>query len=164
MGSREAFEEFVAARRPQLLRAAWLITGDRELAEDLLQEALIKLARAWPRVHTDPAAYVRTILYRDAVSWWRRRRTHTVGQTDLRVVDAAEQVVLRVTFTGALARLTVRQRAVLVLRYLEDLSVAETAQVLGVSTGTVKSQTSVALERLRRVAPELRGLTEEADS
>lgn len=165
---RESFEEFVAARRPLLLRAAWLITRDHDLAEDLLQEALIKLARAWPRVHTDPIPYVRTTLYRDAVSWWRRKavrswtRAVTSSTTDvITTSDCADEVAVRVTFTQALGKLTVGQRAVLVLRYLEDLPVQETARVLGVSEGTVKSQTNAAIRRLRQVAPELGAVIEQ---
>ncbi|MEV4892695.1 sigma factor [Nonomuraea sp. NPDC055795] len=80
MTDSEAFEAFVAAWYPRLLRAAILISGDRHLAEDVLQDALIKLARRWPKVHTDPVSYVRTTLYRDVASRWRRRREFAYGE------------------------------------------------------------------------------------
>ncbi|HEX2312941.1 MAG TPA: SigE family RNA polymerase sigma factor [Thermomonospora sp.] len=152
-----AFEAFVEARRHRLLRSAFLVTGDLHLAEDLLQEALIKLALNWTKLRGEPEAFVRTVLYRDAVSWWRkRRREHsTTSPPDPGVADPAEPAALRVLFAGALDRLTVKQRAVLVLRYFEDLPETAVAEVLGVSVGTVKSQTHNALRRLREVAPEL---------
>lgn len=152
------FVAFVQARQHRLLRAAYLLCGDHHLAEDLLQDALVKLALRWRQVrHGEPEAYLRTILYRDAVSWWRRRRRESpsdvVPQTTR--ADGAEAVPDRLVFATALARLTPRQRAVLVLRFFDDLTEARTAEVLGVSVGTVKSQTSVALRRLRALAPEL---------
>lgn len=152
-----AFEAFVEARRHRLLRSAFLVTGDLHLAEDLLQDALIKLALHWPRLRGEPEAFVRTVLYRDAVSWWRKRRRErpTTSPPDQRVADLAEPAALRLVFARALDRLTVKQRAVLVLRYFEDLPESAVAEVLGVSVGTVKSQTHLALRRLREVAPEL---------
>jgi RNA polymerase sigma-70 factor (sigma-E family) len=158
------FTAFVRGCRPRLLRTAFLICGDRDLAEDLVQSALVKVALRWPALRDGaPEAYLRTVLYRDAVSWWRRhRREVTVAQLPEPIgPDESEQVWLRMVFAGALARLTPMQRAVLVLRFLEDHTEARTADVLGVSIGTVKSRTSVALRRLRELAPELAELVDE---
>jgi RNA polymerase sigma-70 factor (sigma-E family) len=161
----DGYDEFAAFARscqPRLLRAAYLICGDAHLAEDLLQSAFIKVAQRWSRLRDgSPEAYVRTVLYRDAVSWWRRhRREITVAAPpEERAPDTADdEVPLRVVFARALGRLTPKQRAVLVLRFFEDHTEARTAQVLGVSIGTVKSQTAVALRRLRELAPELSAL------
>jgi len=158
--SYEAFAVFVAARQPALLRAAFLLTGDRGLAEDLVQEALTKLAFRWERVGAShPEAFVRTVLFRDSVSWHRRHRRERIGPAPERVGrDESETVLLRIPLLEALAQLTPGQRSVVVLRYYEDLTEAQAADVLGVSVGTVKSQTHAALRRLRAVAPELRGL------
>jgi RNA polymerase sigma-70 factor (sigma-E family) len=152
------FAAFAEACQARLLRSAYLICGDRYLAEDLLQSALVKVALRWHQLRDgQPEAYLRTILYRDAVSWWRRqRREIAVAQPpERRVADSSERAQLRVIFAQALSRLTPRQRAVLVLRFFEDLTEAHTAEVLGVAIGTVKSQTAVALRRLRELAPEL---------
>ncbi len=154
------FVEYVRARQHALLRAAYLVCGDVHLAEDLLQGALVKLAERWPRLKGEhPDAYVRTILYRDAVSAWRRRRHEVLGLpaggADGRRPDGADRVTDRVDLERALAALTAKQRAVLVLRFVEDRSEREAAAVLGVSVGTVKSQTHAALERLRCVMPDL---------
>ncbi|REE96919.1 SigE family RNA polymerase sigma factor [Thermomonospora umbrina] len=155
-----AFEAFVDTHHHRLLRSAYLVTGDLHLAEDLLQDALIKLALNWTKLYAEPEAFVRTVMYRDAVSWWRkRRREHpTASPPDRGSGDPAEPAAMRLLFARALDRLTVKQRAVLVLRYFEDLPEATVAQVLGVSVGTVKSQTHSALRRLRKVAPELHEL------
>ncbi|WFE37647.1 SigE family RNA polymerase sigma factor [Micromonospora sp. WMMD998] len=149
---------FVEAHQHRLLRAAYLVCGNRHQAEDLLQDALLKLALRWPAVRDgDPAAYVRAILYRDAVSWWRRRRRERLSAypPDRAGTDADD--ALRLTVRAALDRLPPRQRAVLVLRYFEDLTEVATAEALGVTVGTVKSQCHAALRRLREVAPELGG-------
>jgi RNA polymerase sigma-70 factor (sigma-E family) len=166
---RASFTAFVAARQHALLRSAYLITGDRRLAEDLLQDALFKVAARWPRLRDgEPEAYARRILYRDSVSWWRRHRREEVRDPDwLRAAADAratrsragqDDVASRLVLDEALGRLTVKQRAVLVLRFYEDRSERETADLLGVTVGTVKSQTSAALARLRATAPELAGL------
>jgi RNA polymerase sigma-70 factor (sigma-E family) len=158
----DPYDEFAAFARScqaRLLRAAYLICGDRHLAEDLLQSALVKVALRWSQLRDgQPEAYIRAVLYRDAVSWWRRQRREitVAAPPDVRAPDTGgDEVPLRVVFARALARLTPKQRAVLVLRFFEDHSEARTAQVLGVSIGTVKSQTAVALRRLRELAPEL---------
>lgn len=150
-------ESFIAARQHRLLRSAFLITGDLHLAEDLVQDALIKLALNWSKIHSDPEAYVRTVLYRDSVSWWRRRRREftTARVPDRVVLDSTDESAVRLAFSAALALLTPKQRAVLVLRFFEDMSVEAAAEVLGISAGTVKSQTHVALQRLREVVPDI---------
>jgi len=156
-----SFAAFAEACHPRLLRAAFLICGDQHLAEDLVQSALVKVALRWRQLHHGhPEAYLRTILYRDAVSCWRRRRREfpMAQLPEHRTADRSDAVQLRLIFTQALARLTPKQRAVLVLRFFEDCSEARTAEVLGVAVGTVKSQTAVALRRLREHAPELSDL------
>lgn len=160
--SRVAFEEFVRARTPALSRTAYLLTGDAHLAEDLVQTALFKAARAWHRIEGDPEPYVRRILYKQNVSWWRRRR---LQETALGSYDAAADPAdsdLRLSLADALLRLTSRQRTVLVLRFFEDLTEVQTGHVLGIGAGTVKSTTREALARLRQLAPHLEALLEEA--
>jgi RNA polymerase sigma-70 factor (sigma-E family) len=156
-----SFEEWARASQQRLVRTAYLLTGDFQRAEDLVQEALVKAATRWTTLREgSPDAWVRTVIYRDHVSWWRRTRRERVGDrtVDAVVPSAGEGAVM---LRAALTRLTPSQRAVVVLRYVEDLSTARTAEVLGVSEGTVKRQASVALQRLRRVAPELEELVEE---
>jgi RNA polymerase sigma-70 factor (sigma-E family) len=164
----EGFREFLRVRLPRLSRAAYLLAGGHAQAEDLLQAALIKAALAWNKISkaNDPEAYVRKILYHEHVHTWRRRRWREQS-TDVvperaHHVDETDQAVLRVVLRQALAKLTPKQRAVIVLRYFEDLSEANTAQVLGVAVGTVKSQTNHALGRLRTLAPELAQRVEES--
>jgi len=155
---REDFETYVAARYDALLRTAYLLTGHHHDAEDLLQQALVKAVGAWGRMD-EPDAYVRTVLVRTNISRWRRRRwrevstdlPRDVGVTD----DGAED---RLMLERALGVLAPRQRAVIVLRYYEDLTEVQTAAALGIAVGTVKSQARDALRRLREVVP---GLTEE---
>jgi RNA polymerase sigma-70 factor (sigma-E family) len=151
------FIEYVRARQHALLRAAYLVCGDVHLAEDLLQGALVKLARQWERVRDEaPDAYVRRILYRDAVSSWRRRRHEVVGlHTSPEPLDRwdADEVERRLDVLRALDALTPRQRATVVLRFFEDRSERDTAEILGCSVGTVKSQTHDALVRLRAAMP-----------
>ncbi|MFD0309171.1 SigE family RNA polymerase sigma factor [Streptomyces sp. NPDC059517] len=167
----EAFREFVENRSTALLKTAVLLSGgDRHAAEDLLQNALIKAAGRWHRID-EPEAYVRQILYRQQVSRWRlkwRRRELTVAEppetTDGAAggtaggADATSATELRILMRGALARLTARQRTVLVLRYFEDLPEADVARILGCSVGTVRSTTHRSLARLRVLAPELTAL------
>jgi len=152
-----SFADFVAARQAALLRTAVLISGDEHLAQDLVQDALVKLALRWDRVGGDrPEAYVRTILLRDLISWRRRYRWERLGvDADLPEADPSGNSDDRVVLRAALARLTRKQRAVLVLRFMEDLSEHQAADLLGVTVGTVKSQTHAALARLRILAPEL---------
>jgi RNA polymerase sigma-70 factor (sigma-E family) len=146
------FAGYVVSRQRRLVRAAYLVCGDEHLAQDLVQQALTKLALRWNRLRDgNPDAYVNRILYRDAVSWWRRvRRERLVDE----VVDGPAPLTddaVRLDVRRALMTLTPRQRAVVVLRYFEDLTEAETADLLGVTLGTVKSQSHVALNKLRAV-------------
>jgi RNA polymerase sigma-70 factor (sigma-E family) len=154
----QRFAEFVAARWRPLLRTAYLLTGDEGRAEDLLQTALARLWLVWPRVRDEaPEAYVRKILANTSASWWRRRwhgerptehLPEVPGHDDL-AAAAADRDRLRV----ALRSLPPRQRAVVVLRYAEDLSEKQVADELGISLGTVKTLAARGLARLRGVLP-----------
>jgi RNA polymerase sigma-70 factor (sigma-E family) len=158
LGDRESFTAWATARRPRLVRTATFLTGDRGRAEDLVQEALTKVAQRWPRLRDGhPDAYARQILVRDNISWWRRGRFELVSEVPDpgRTPPGDTGVERRILLLDALRRLTERQRAVLVLRYFDDLTEAEIAHALGVSTGTVKSTAHLALRRLRELAPEL---------
>lgn len=151
------FTEWAVGRQRQLLRSAYLLTGDLHRAEDLVQEALTKVALRWSRLADgNPTAYALRIISRDNISWWRRRRDVPTDSFDDAGVSAEPEVALVVR--RALARLTPAQRAVLVLRHFEDLTERETAEVLGVTIGTVKSQNAAAIARLRTGAPELLSL------
>jgi RNA polymerase sigma-70 factor (sigma-E family) len=154
----EDFARYVRARQHRLLRAAYLVCGDAHLAEDLLQAAFAKLAGRWEKVRGEnPDAYVRKTLYRDAVSSWRRTRRESLTSLPLLEVpvqDQSSQTGQRVDLERALAELTPKQRAVVVLRFFEDRSEVESAEALGVSVGTVKSQTHTALARLRTLLPD----------
>lgn len=154
----ESFRLWAGDRQLALLRTAVLLTGDRQRAEDLVQEALTKVALRWRRLRDDnPEAYARQIIVRDNISAWRKRRRETVVDHVPRVVvpDHTASSERRLLLDQALAALTPRQRAVVVLRYYDDLTERGAADVLGVSVGTVKSQTHLALSRLREAAPEL---------
>jgi RNA polymerase sigma-70 factor (sigma-E family) len=161
------FDAFVRARTAALLRSAYLLTGDQHLAEDLVQSALAKTHQAWSRLRDtgNVEAYARRTMYHLQVSWWRRRRVAEVMPGDLpdgrgpRNIEDSGVISLRLTLQAALLRLSARQRAVLVLRFFEDRSETEAAEILGVTLGTVKSQTARALARLRTVAPELAEIT-----
>ena len=151
----EGFTDFVRARSAALLRTAYLLTGDAGLAEDLLQTALAKSYVALGRLR-DPAAlepYVRRTLVTTACSWWRRRAWRSerpsATQPDVRVESRTDQVDDRDQLWAALRTLPARQRAVVVLRFYEDRSEAETARLLGCAPGTVKSQSARALASLR---------------
>jgi RNA polymerase sigma-70 factor (sigma-E family) len=164
----DGFRQFVLARLARLSRVAYLLAGDHHEAEDLLQSALAKVGAHWRRVAAadDPDAYVRKILYNEQVSIWRRRARvaeQPVAEPPEAASprDVADDAVQRIILQNALSRLTPRQRAVIVLRYFEDLSEVDTADVLGCAVGTVKSQTSHALGRLRILAPELASLIQE---
>jgi RNA polymerase sigma-70 factor (sigma-E family) len=163
----EDFERFVQARSVALLRTAFLLTGDRHLAEDLLQDTLARVAQHWDSVARDgnPEAYARRVLYHRAVDGWRarRRRPTVVGQPAGDTPDHADRFAdtdQRLVLRAALARLTPKQRAVLVLRFYEDRTEAETATILGWSVSTVKTSTRGALARLRSGSPELADLVD----
>ena len=154
-----AFSELVAARSPALLRTAFLVVGDHQLAQDLLQESLVKTYVAWPRLRdvTKAEAYVRRTMVTTAISWRRRRSFHERPVDDVPSrwdADPAEGLAVHDLVWEQVCSLPPRQRAALVLRYYEDLTEGETAEVLGCLVGTVKSQVSAALGKLRtRVGP-----------
>lgn len=150
----EEFTTFVAERTHALFRVAYALTGNQHAAEDLLQTALAKTYAKWSRISTDAEGYVKRILYRDWVSLWRRRvrrpETPTAFPPEQARPDASEETILRLVLRDALAALPPRQRAVIVLRYLDDLGEREVADILGCAPGTVASQASRALAKLRR--------------
>jgi RNA polymerase sigma-70 factor (sigma-E family) len=159
----QQFWQFVASRRQHLVRTAYLLTGDHGHAEDFVQDALIRAHRYWRRIERadQPEVYVRRIVVNLANSWWRRalrHRTHVAWQTpdqpdehdDHAAVDREDEL------WRALAVLPAGMRAVIVLRYYEELTEAETAALLGKSLGTVKSQASRGLARMRDLLSESR--------
>ncbi|UUW92281.1 SigE family RNA polymerase sigma factor [Nocardioides sp. WV_118_6] len=152
-----AFDAFVVARGDALWRSAWLLTTDHQLAEDLVQTALAKSWRAWSRVGPDGfEAYVRRVMYTTYVSWWRRKwRAERPTEHLPERAAASEDRDARNDLVSALGRLPRGQRAVVVLRYFEDLTEQQTAAALGIGVGTVKSQCSRALTTLRS-SPHLR--------
>ncbi|MCU1602857.1 MAG: polymerase, sigma-24 subunit, subfamily [Frankiales bacterium] len=154
MGMDKAFEEYVVARSAALLRTAYLLTGNRADAEDLLQTALAKTYLAWDRIRDRDAldGYVRRTLVNTQTSFWRRKRPESLydAPPERPSRDAHADADLHDALWTALGRLGRRQRAIVVLRYYEDLSEAETASLLGISVGTVKSTTSRALVVLRQ--------------
>jgi RNA polymerase sigma-70 factor (sigma-E family) len=156
----DGFRDFVAARSPALVRSAWLMTGNEASAQDLVQTALAKTWERWARVTRQeaPEAYVRTVMMSTYLTW-RRRRWHgelpVATMPDPAVPDGADardvfaDADLRASVAAALRALPRRQRAVVVLRYFDDLTEAQAASTLGCSVGTVKSQSAKALARLR---------------
>ena len=154
MSTKPDFDEFVVMRSPRLLRTAFLLTHDWAMAEDLLQASLTRAWFAWRRIDGDPEPYVRKILANTYASWWRRRWTSErpvaeVPEDGVPGTDPHALVDVRDELWRSLGRLPKRQRLVLVLRYFEDLSEAEVAEVMQCSIGTVKSQASKALTKLR---------------
>jgi RNA polymerase sigma-70 factor (sigma-E family) len=148
------FDDFVRIRSATLLRTAYALVGDHGHAEDMLQTALLRTARHWARAREAPEAYARKVLVNlchDRWRWQRRRPRETVLADDAAApvpaaIDAAGE---RSSLFQALKLLPMGQRQVIVLRFLEDLSVAQTAELLGISAGTVKSYTARALASLR---------------
>jgi RNA polymerase sigma-70 factor (sigma-E family) len=166
-GSRDDdFTAFVLARSARLVHFARMLCGDAELAEDLVQTALEKAYLRWDRIElADPFGYVRQAVVNQHLSWvrrrpWRERPSGDAAELDQHlgavVADPAGAVTRRIAIDTALAALTRRERTVVVLRYVEDLTEKQTAAVLGVAVGTVKSANARALEKLR-AAPELSG-------
>ncbi|GAB7042888.1 MULTISPECIES: SigE family RNA polymerase sigma factor [Catenuloplanes] len=154
MSTDDGFREFVREHWGPLTRTAYLLTGDRGHAEDLVQTALEKTHRKWRTVSRmdAPVAYVRKAMVNTAISWRRRRgfgRGTGAGPEPAAAGDPYQQVVDRQRLTTALRALPPKMRAVLVLRYFEDLTEADVAATLGCSVGTVKSQVSRGLQRLR---------------
>ncbi|WP_449062936.1 SigE family RNA polymerase sigma factor [Planomonospora algeriensis] len=157
-----AFDEFLAARSTALLRTAILVCGaSAHDAEDLVQHALEKVYRHWGRIrHDNPESYARRTVVNAAISASRRRRVIqeiTFARPPETLVDDPD-VELRDTLLAELRRLPARMRAVLVLRYWEDLSEAETAALMGCSAGTVKSQAARGLARIRERIGTLEGV------
>ena len=153
--ARREFPEFVAARGGALQRAAYLMVGEAALAQDLVQEALTKTYVAWPRLR-DPAnaeAYTRKVITTTALSWFRRkgwsaeRATAVLPESPTPSHDDA--VTTSALLWQCLGELPARQRVAVVLRYYEDLTEAQTAEAMGCAVGTVKSQVSAALTKLR---------------
>ena len=170
--ARDEVQRLLAERGEHLMRAAIALAGNRADGEDLLQAALERLLRRWHRVESDPESYLRRTLYNMAADGWRRRgawlRKLPLLQADRNLApgtDAVEAVDLRDAIGRALAQLPPGQRTVLVLRYWEGLSQAETAALLGCAEGTVKSATARGLQRLRELTAPWSGcqpqLTEE---
>jgi RNA polymerase sigma-70 factor (sigma-E family) len=161
-GAAPTFEDYVAARSRALWRSAWLLTGDRHKAEDLVQTALMKCWRRWDRISDAGAidAYVRRALATTYTDWWRRRWNGEVPTAELPEATArpGDDPGIRQDVLVALAGLPRGQRAVVVLRFFDDLTEAQAAEALGVTVGTVKSQTARALRNLRES-----GLLEESD-
>ena len=147
----DSFEHFMAAALPGLLRFGHVLTGDRHRAEELVQSALVKTYRRWRSLrHDQPAAYVRRAMVNTYTSWWRSaRREAAMPEGFDAPAPGGADVDDRDTVLRAMATLPARQRAVLVLRYYEDLSEAAIADTLGCSTGTVKSTASRGLRALR---------------
>ena len=155
----EGFREFVAARSDALFRSAWMLTGDSATAEDLLQTALAKTWPHWRRVaQGNPDAYVRKVMLRTHLSWrarlWNREKpTADMAEVETRSEDHPssdhERVDDQIRLAASLAQLPTRQRQTVVLRYFEDLSVETVAEVMGSTTGTVKSQSAKGLMKLR---------------
>ncbi len=148
------FREYVTTRSRSLLRTAYLLTGNRADAEDLVQSALAKTYQAWDRIEDRQAldGYVRRAMVNTHISWWRRRRLDeypTDEIPDRAVADHAIGSDLEDTLRRAIDRLPQRMRAAVMLRYFEDMTEAEVADALGVSLGTVKSTVSRAVAKLR---------------
>jgi RNA polymerase sigma-70 factor (sigma-E family) len=153
------FETFVQVNAHRLVHAATLLTGDRGRGEDLVQNVLARTYRNWHRIrHEDPLGYVRRGLVNSHRDWWRRKPSHERPSAyfpDHRAIDdPATEHARRDAVLRALAGLTKRERAVVVLRYYEDLTEAEIARVLDIAAGTVKSTANRALGKLR-VSPHL---------
>lgn len=156
MAAREQFEQFAGRASPGLLRTAYLLTGDRGHAEDLLQVTLWRVARRWEVIHRSPEAYAQRVLLnlsRDRRRDLGRRAPEiSLGESASEVEsDLTGRLIARDAMTRTVRRLPRRQREVLVLRFFLDLSVAETAAALGSSQGAVKSHTSRALARMRQL-------------
>jgi RNA polymerase sigma-70 factor (sigma-E family) len=158
MDEPEGFREYVQGRRDGLLRTAFLLTGDAHLAQDLVQSVLTKVWLRWTRISrsTSIDAYVNRMMVNLHIGWRRRFWHREVPHDQLPEDSGAEDThVDRLAMLAALGRLPPRQRAVLVLRFYQDLTEAQVAEILGCSVGTIKSQSSKALATLRRSAADL---------
>ena len=165
-----AFAEFVAARSASLYRTAYLMVGEHALAQDLLQEALTKTYVAWPRLRelANAEAYTRRAITNTAISWSRKKSSHERPTETLpdrgTTVGGADDLDDRDWLWAELQRLPPRQRAAIVLRFYEDLSEVQTAALMGCAVGTVKSQVSQGLTRLRQQVGVDRALTEQVET
>jgi RNA polymerase sigma-70 factor (sigma-E family) len=153
-GDLAAFTEYAEARAMTLFRTAYLMVGDHQLAQDLLQEALVKTLMAWPRLRDrdDLEAYTRRIIVTTSISWRRRRSFHerpVEALPERSGPDAADVVVTHDAVVAALRAVPPRQRVAIVLRYYQDLTEKQTAEAMGCSVGAVKSQVSEGLRKLR---------------
>ena len=163
---RDGFDDFVRARTTGLLRVAYLLTGDRHAAEDLVQEVLEQMYVRWRRVAGSPEAYARRALVNRATNRWRRRGRRPeapLAHHDVAEPDHSDGVVVREAVVEALRALPPRQRAAVVLRYLDDLPIADVARALDCSEGAVKSNTSRGLDRLRAALAPVTVPTERGD-
>jgi RNA polymerase sigma-70 factor (sigma-E family) len=165
----DAFTAFVATARDSLLRAAFALLGTREEAEDAVQLTLLRTLRHWARVQDAPGAYSHVVLLSICRERWRHRARHpeTLGPlpeecSPARLTSFADAVDRRLVLVGALRRLPVVQREVLVCRYLLDATVAQTATILGIAEGTVKSAANRGLEQLRGLLSGQDGKKEDA--
>jgi RNA polymerase sigma-70 factor (sigma-E family) len=150
----DEFTEFFAACAPGLRRTAYLVVHDWHLAEDLTQQGLAKLYVAWPRTRPETRlAYARRIVVNECLTYLRRKRPETSTETVPEPAGRDTEPVL--DLAAALALLPPRQRAIVALRFLDDLPVAEVAALLDIADGTVKSQTARAIDTLRRHLPTL---------
>ena len=154
-----SFQAFVVAHQRPLMRLAYLLTDEVHLAEDLLQSVLVRMIGRWSKLrridHLD--AYARKVMVNQYISWRRRRDSDEVPSAEPpdHAYSPEDSAILRIVLRQALMRLTPKQRAVLVLRFYEDRTERDIADLLGCSVGTVKSQAHHALARLRALAPEL---------
>ncbi len=152
MAAPDGFHDFVADRYHALVRSAYLLVSNPSDAEDLVQDALARCVPAWHRIEGSPEAYVRRVMVRQNISRWRRTKgreitVETVPDTAVRDRDVTQRDELR----AALSQLPARQRTAVVLRHVEDRSEAQTAELMGCTVGTVKSQTHAGLARLRTI-------------
>lgn len=162
------FHEFIAPRLDSLRRVAYVLCHDWHLADDLVSNSIVKVLRTWQRIDAmdDPTAYLHRVLINawldERRRFWRRRESPLEAAPDTVRTDHQHATDERVTVLAHLAKLPKRRRAVVVLRFYCDMSVEQTAQILGCSTGTVKSQTARALESLRTAMVDISGTHQEA--
>ena len=155
----ERFADFVRAHSATLFRTAYLMTGDYQRAEDVLQDSLVRICQRWSRIDqmASPLAYARTVVVNRAASWWRKKSSREIPMLlhhDPAWGGHLDEVVEHQRVWQAVLALPPRQRAVMVLRYYEDLTEAQIAETLGVATGTVKSHSHAAHRRLLEVLGE----------
>ena len=161
------FANFVHYEQPRLFRTAYLLTGDYQRAEDVVQAAMTKVYLHWPRVRVmeQPGAYARRAVVNQTVSWWRRRSSGELPMSWVgdqgESADGADVLAERNEIWHAVRRLPPRQRAVIVLRFYEDLTEVEVAAALDISVGTVKSHSHTACNRLAEVLGEVSETSEE---